>query len=90
VVQYFFVRHEIGQIAGEKLSCWADDLRSTLGRNETPNLSALRHSAPKASAFVIVASDGTVIAIHGLVREASAVPPFLEPSCVALEVTGDS
>jgi len=78
VVQYFFIRHEIRQIVGEKLSYWTDDLRHILGRNETLDLPALRHSAPKASAFVILASDGTVIATHGFVRGSisyAALPP---------------
>lgn len=67
-VQYFFIRHEIRQIVAEKLGYWADDLRTILERNQTLDLPALRHSAPKASAFVILASDGTVIATHGFVR----------------------
>jgi hypothetical protein len=78
MIQYLFIRHEIRQTFAEKLSYWADDLRSILDRNDTLDLPALRHSAPKASAFVILASDGTVIATHGFVRGSisyAALPP---------------
>ena len=67
-LQYWFIRHQIRQTVGSQLEYWADDLRMTLDRNDILDLAALRRAAPKASAFVILASDGTVIATHGFVR----------------------
>jgi hypothetical protein len=67
-LQYLFVRHEIRQTVSEQLDNWANDLRITLDRNNKLDLVALRRAAPKASAFLVLASDGTVIATHGFVR----------------------
>jgi hypothetical protein len=67
-VQYLFIRHQIEQTVGGQLGYWADDLRTTLDRNDILDLAALRRAAPKASAFLVLASDGTVIATHGFVR----------------------
>lgn len=76
--EYLFIRHEIQQTVGERLEYWADDLRTIMDQNDTIDLAALRRAAPKASAFVILASDGTVIATHGFVRGSisyAALPP---------------
>ena len=67
-LQYLFIRHEIRHTVSEQLDNWADDLRITLDRNDELDLAALRRAAPKASAFLVLASDGTVIATHGFVR----------------------
>jgi hypothetical protein len=67
-LQYLFIRHQIEQTVGGRLEYWARDLRTTLDRNDILDLAALRRAAPKASAFMILGSDGTVIAMHGFVR----------------------
>jgi hypothetical protein len=59
---------KFSKTVGERLEYWSDDLRTILDRNDTIDLPALRRAAPKASAFVILAADGTVIATHGFLR----------------------
>jgi len=68
VLQYIFIRHQIQKTVGGQLEYWAEDLQATMDRNDILDLAALRRAAPKASAFVVLASDGTVIATHGFVR----------------------
>jgi hypothetical protein len=68
VLQYLFIRHQVNQTVSDQLEYWADDLRTTLDRNDTLDLAALRRAAPKASAYLVLASDGTVIGTHGFVR----------------------
>jgi hypothetical protein len=68
IIQYLFIRHTIGQMAGERLDYLADDLRTTLDQGDKLDLAALRRTSPKAAAFVVLASDGTVIDTHGFVR----------------------
>jgi hypothetical protein len=67
-LQYWFIRHKILQTVGQQLDYWAYDLSTTLNRGDQLDLAALRRSAPKASAFVVLASDGTVIDARGFVR----------------------
>jgi hypothetical protein len=67
-LQYWFIRHKILQTVGQQLDYWAYDLSTTLNRGDQLDLAALRRSAPKASAFVVLASDGTVIDTRGFVR----------------------
>ena len=52
----------------QQLDYWAYDLSTTLNSGDQLNLATLRRSAPKASAFVVLASDGTVIDTQGFVR----------------------
>ena len=66
-LQYWFIRHKILQTAGQQLDAWAHDLSATLNSGDQLNLADLRRRAPKASAFVVLASDGTVIDTHGFV-----------------------
>jgi hypothetical protein len=76
--QYLFIRHEIRKTIGARLDYYADDLATTLEQHGNLDLAALRRAAPKASAFVILASDGTLIATHGFVRGSvryAALPP---------------
>src|SRR5215831_7457547 len=68
VLQYWFVRHKLRQTVGQQLDYWADDLSTTLNHGDQLDVAALRRTAPQASAFVVLASDGTVIAIHGFVQ----------------------
>jgi hypothetical protein len=67
IIQYLFIRNTISQMAGERLDYLADDLRTTLDQGDKLDLAALRRTSPKAAAFVVLASDGTVIDIHGFV-----------------------
>ena len=67
-LQYLFIRNQIRRTVGGQLDGWANDLRTTLDPNEKLDLAALRRAAPKASAFLILASDGTIVATHGFVR----------------------
>jgi hypothetical protein len=67
-LQYLFIRHEIRKTVNDQLDHWADDLHTILDRNNELDLAALRRAAPEASAFIIMASDGTFIATHGFVR----------------------
>jgi hypothetical protein len=94
-VQYLFIRHQVEQTVGGRLEYWADDLRTTLERNDILDLAAPRRAPPKASTFMILASDGTVIATHGFVRGSityAALPagstydkPFVAKSSVGEE-----
>jgi hypothetical protein len=68
VLQYWFVRHKLLQTVGQRLDDWADDLSTTLNHDDQLDVAALRRTAPKASAFVVLASDGTVIETHGFVQ----------------------
>ena len=68
VLQYWFVRYKLRQTVGLQLDDWADDLSTTLNHGDQLDLAALRRTAPKASAFVVLASDGTVIETHGFVQ----------------------
>ena len=67
-LQYWFIRHKILNTVGQQLDYWAYDLSTTLNRGDQLDLAALRRSVPKASAFVVLASDGTVIDTRGFVR----------------------
>jgi hypothetical protein len=67
VLQYWFVRHKLRQTVGQQLDYWADDLSKTLNHGDHLDVAALRRTAPQAPAFVILASDGTVIDTHGFV-----------------------
>jgi hypothetical protein len=79
-LQYLFIRHEIRETVGDQLDNWADNLRTILDRDNVLDLAALRRAAPEASAFIIMASDGTFIATHGFVRgivSYATLPPGL-------------
>jgi hypothetical protein len=67
-LQYLFIRYEIRATVSQQLGDWADDLRESLIQNGKVDLTALRHAAPKASDFIILAPDGTFIATHGFVQ----------------------
>jgi hypothetical protein len=67
-LQYWFIRHKILHTVGQQLDDWADDLSTTLNGGDQLNLTDFRRRAPKASAFVVLASDGTVIDTHGFVQ----------------------
>jgi hypothetical protein len=54
-------------MVGQQLEYGAYELSTTLNSGDQLNLTALRRSAPKASAFVVLASDGTVIDTRGFV-----------------------
>jgi hypothetical protein len=68
VLQYWFVQHKLRQTVGQQLDYWADDLFTTLNHGDQLDVAALRRTAPKASAFVVLASDGTVIETHGFIQ----------------------
>jgi hypothetical protein len=79
-VQYWYIRHKLLQTVGQQLDYWAYDLSTTVNSGDQLNLAALRRSAPKASAFVVLASDGTVIDTQGFIRGSiiyAAVPAGL-------------
>ena len=67
-LQYWFMRHKILQTVGQELNSWAYDLSATLNAGDQLNLADLRRRAPRASAFVVLSSDGTVIDMHGFVQ----------------------
>src|SRR5262245_25770154 len=67
-LQYWFIRHKILQTVGQQLDDWADDLSTTLNGGDQLKLADFRHRTPKASAFVVLASDGTVIDTRGFVE----------------------
>ena len=67
-LQYWFIRHKILQTAGQELDSWAYDLSTTLKSGGQLDLADLRRRTPKAPAFVVLASDGTVIDTHGFVQ----------------------
>ena len=67
-LQYWYIRHELLHTVGQQLDDWADDLSTTLNGGDQLNLIDIRRRAPKASAFVVLASDGTVIDTHGFVE----------------------
>jgi hypothetical protein len=68
VLQYWFVQHKLRQTVGQQLDYWADDLSTTLNHGDQFDVTALRHTIPAASAFVVLASDGTVIDTHGFIH----------------------
>jgi hypothetical protein len=68
ILQYWFVRHKLRQTVGQQLDYWADDLSTILNHGDQLDVAALRRTAPEASAFVVLASDGTVIETHGFVK----------------------
>jgi hypothetical protein len=68
ILQYWFVRHKLRQTVGQQLDYWADDLSTTLNHGNQLDVAALRRTAPEASAFVILASDGTVIETRGFIK----------------------
>ena len=62
------MRHKLRQTVGQQLDYWADGLSTTLNHGDQLDVAALRRTAPEASAFVVLASDGTVIETHGFVK----------------------
>jgi hypothetical protein len=67
-LQYWYIKHKLLHTVGQQLDDWADDLSTTLNGGAQLNLTDLRRRAPRASAFVVLASDGTVIDTHGFVE----------------------
>src|SRR5215472_15417223 len=68
VLQYWFVQHKLRHTVGQQLDYWADDLSATLNQGDQLDVAALRRTVPAASAFVVLASDGTVIDTHGFIH----------------------
>jgi hypothetical protein len=66
-LQYLFIRHQIRLTVSDQLDDWADDLRTTVVRNDKWDLTGLRRVPLEAPAFIIMASDGTVIETEGFV-----------------------
>jgi len=76
-LQYWFIRHKIIQAVERQLDDWASDLTTTLNGGDQLDVAKLRRRAVGPSAFVILASDGTVIDTHGFVQGSIvyATPP---------------
>ena len=68
LLRHWYIRHKLLQTVGQELDDWAYDLATTLNRGDQLNLANLRRRTPKASAFVVLAPDGTVIDTHGFVE----------------------
>jgi hypothetical protein len=76
-VQYWFIRHQIRETVGQQLDYWVYDLKTKLDRGDQLDPATLRRTNPKASTFVVLASDGTVVYTRGFVKGSIiyVVPP---------------